>query len=171
VLAGCGGGGSPTTTTTQPVSATAEELRWAILVETFVSGLLPDLQRLERLTGGSRTTGAIGSRLDPRIFRPGTQRQQFEDAMRALTTCRVVLNGEIPPAPTERLRPVRLTLLQACKQLELVPKLLRAEVLEAGKPADVDPDALEEAKGRVGEGVRSLVGSLATLQRLLGMRP
>jgi hypothetical protein len=127
------------------------------------------MQRLEQLTGGGPKIGAIGSSIDPRVFRPGAQRRQFEAAMTTLRRCELVLDGAVPPAPTERLETVRATLAQACTQLEQVPKLLRAEVLQADEPADVDPGAVEEAAGRVGEGVRSLVGSVATLHRLMGI--
>jgi hypothetical protein len=170
VLAGCGGGGNGTTST-EPSSASRAEFRWGLQVEAFVNDLLPDLRRLERLTGGGPKTGAIGKRLDPRIFRPGLQRRQFEASMAALTSCGLALEGGVPLAPTERLGTVRTTLVQACTQLEQVPKLLRDEVLRASSPSGVDPGALEEAAGRAAEGVRSVVGSLATLQRLVATPP
>jgi hypothetical protein len=177
LLAGCGGDGGgggqadPVTTTAQAPQPTAEELRWAQRFDAFVTGLLPDLRRLERLTGGGPKTGTVGNRLDPRIFAPGPERRQFEAAMTALAACRPVLAATVPPAPTARLRRARATLVQACGQLEQVPAVLRADVLRAGSPAGVKPAVLAEAAARAGEGVRSLVGGLTTLRRLLGSLP
>ena len=62
---------------------------------------------------------------------------------------------------------MRKTLAQACTQLELVPGLLRDEVLRARTPADVDAGAVEEAAGRGREGVRGVVVALTTLRRIL----
>ena len=74
----------------------------------------------------------------------------------------------MPQAPTDRLRPVRLTLVHACAQLERVPELLRADVLGARSPAGVDRGGVDEAAAHADEGVRSIVDGLATLRRLLG---
>jgi hypothetical protein len=166
LLAGCGGGGGATTAQTA-----AEELAWGQRVEAFVAGLLPDLRHLERLTGGGGKAGAVGLRLDRGMFVEGPKRRQFEAAMTTLQACRAELAGAVPPAPTERLLPVRATLVQACTQLERVPALIGSEVLHARTPADVDHEVVVEAAGRADEGVRSVVSSLATLHRLLASPP
>jgi hypothetical protein len=171
VLGGCGGGGAETTTAeTQPLRGTGAELRWTASAERFAGGLLPDLKRLERLTGGGGTGAAVGTRLDPRIFRPGPARRAFQTAMTSLAACGTTLRATLPKAPSPRFRPVRRTLVHACAQLELVPELLRAEVLRARSARDVDRSVLKEAAAHAGEGVRSIVDSLTSLRRLLGAR-
>ena len=147
MLGGCGGGGSGTTTGSQRLQGTPDELRWALAVDRFAGGLLPDLRALERLTGGSTTTGAAGTRLDPRIFRPGRTRQQFRSAMTGLAACGTSLQATLPKAPSDRLRPVRRTLVHACTELERVPETLRDDVLAARSPAGVDRAVVKEARG------------------------
>jgi hypothetical protein len=173
--AGCGGGhGSPasaTTTQAQELHASAEEVRWAAEVDGFAARLVPDLRRLERLTGGGAKIGAFGRRLDRRIFVPGPQRRQFEAAMTTLAACGPTLSATVPRAPTARLRTVRATLVQACTQLERVPELLRHAVLRARTPGGLDPGVLSEAAGRGDEGVHGVVDALSTMRRVLRSQP
>ena len=171
MLGGCGGGGSGTTTGSQPLQGTPEELRWALAVDRFAGGLLPDLRALERLTGGRTTTGTAGTRLDPRIFRPGRTRQQFESTMTGLAACGTTLRATLPKAPSARLRPVRRTLVHACSELESVPGILREDVLAARSSAGLHRSVVTEAAAHANEGVRSVVDSLTSLRRLLGSQP
>jgi hypothetical protein len=142
-----------------------------VAVDRFAAGLLPDLRRLERLTGGSATTGAAGTRLDPGIFEPGATRQEFETTMTGLAACAVTLRATLPKAPSRRLRPVRRTLVHACRELGLVPDVLREDVLAARSAGDLDRAAVREAAAHATEGVRSIVDSLTSLRRLLGAQP
>jgi hypothetical protein len=169
--AGCGGGGRPqaTATTAQARSAvTASERLWRLQVERFAAGLLPELRRLEQLTGGSRKTGVAGVRLDPRIFTPGRVRRSFTTTMAGLSRCGHDLDAAVPPAPTRRLRPVRVAFSHACGALAEVPVLIRSNVLEAGSAGEVDRDLLAVAARRAGDGVRLLADGLAILRRALG---
>ena len=170
-VGGCGGDvGGQATTATQPQSrarASAAELRWQRQIEGFVAGLLPELRRLQELTGGGANTGAAGFRLDPRVFVPGPKRRQFVATMAELSRCGPAFKAAVPPPPTPRLRPIRATFAHACHVLEAVPFLLRSEVLRASGAADVDRDSLAAAVARAREGVRLVVDGLATLRRLL----
>jgi len=130
---------------------------------------VPDLRTLERLTGGSAKTGAMGRKLDRRIFVPGPTQRRFESALTGLEACGTTLKGSLPAAPTTRLRPVRQTLVHACAQLERVPALLRDEVEAASSPAKVDPGALTSAAVSAQEGVRGIVDGLASVRRVLGV--
>jgi hypothetical protein len=171
LLPACGGQSptSPATTTqSQRAQASPEELQWARQVDGFAAGLVPSLRQLERLTGGGPKTGAMGRRLDPRIFSPGPRRAQFLAAMTVLAACGTSLEATVPQPPTRRLDSARATLVHACAQLELVPAILRSAVLRAGSPVGVAREDVNDAKGRAGEGVRSLVDGLATLRRVLG---
>src|SRR5262249_33061513 len=105
--------------------------------------------------------------LDPRIFVPGPTRRRFETTMTGLAACGVTLAAKVPQPPTERMRSVRSTFVHACTQLELVPELLRDDVLRARSPARVRGQTVGGAAGRAGGGVRSVVGGLATMRRLL----
>jgi hypothetical protein len=147
--------------------ATAAELRWAQRLEGFVAGLLPELERLQRLTAGDSKAGSAGTKLDPRIFAPGPHRRHFEATLVALADCGPALREAVLRPPTERLRPVRATVAHACGQLEQASSILRAEVLDAGSPAAVERRALVEASQRADEAVRSLVDGLSTLRLLV----
>ena len=174
-VAGCGSdvGGQATTAIAPPsrARASAAELRWQRQVERFVAGLLPELRRLQQLTGGGPDTGAAGFRLDKRIFVPGPRRRQFVATMAELSRCGRIFRAAVPHPPTRRLRSTRATFAHACRALAAVPLVLRSEVLRARSPADVDRDSLTAAVARAREGVRLVVDGLATLRRLLGSSP
>jgi hypothetical protein len=174
-LTGCGGSprGVDTAATTgagAPVRphASPAELRWGRQVERFVAGLVPDLRRLQQLTGGGPGIGAAGTRLDPRVLVPGAKRRQFEETMTALAACSPAFAATVPAAPTEQLRSVRSTVAHGCGSLAQVPQLVRADVLRARSPADVHRELLVEAAAQADEGVRSIVDGLSTLRRLVG---
>jgi hypothetical protein len=171
VLAGCGGGGSGTTTGARPLDGTDAELRWALAVDRFASGLLPDLRRLARLTGGDANAGVAGTRLDPRIFQPGATREQFKFTMTSLAACGLSLKAGLPKAPSARLQSVRRTLVHACSEFELVPDVLREDVLGAGSAGQVKRATVEEAASHANEGERSVVDALTSVRRLLGAQP
>jgi hypothetical protein len=160
-----------TATVSPPPGTPAAELAWARRVDAFAAALLPDLRRLERLTGGGGKRGAVGARLDPRIFEPGPTRSRFETTMTALAACGVTLDAYVSEPPTARMGGVRATLAHACTALEAVPTLLRADVLRATSQAGVDRSVLQEASGRADEGVRSIVDGLSTMRRLLAASP
>jgi hypothetical protein len=170
LLTGCAGGGSSavTDTTTQPPARAlgGDELLWARKLELFARRLVPELRRLERLTGGSAKIGTVGTRVDRRVFGRTATRRQLEATLTALEACGTVLRATVPRAPTQRLRRVRATVVHACDQLEQAASILRADVLTATSRAGIAPGALEEASQRAGEGVRSLAGALSTLQTL-----
>jgi hypothetical protein len=140
-------------------------------LDAFARRLVPDLRLLEQLTGGSAQTGTVGTRLDRRVFVPGATRRRLEATLTALEACGTVLRATVPAAPTQRLRPMRATVVHACDQLEQAASILRADVLTATSSAGVDRGALGEASRRAGEGVRSLAGALSTLQTLVGRGP
>jgi len=172
---GCGGGDpAPTTTATATrtsATASAAERRWQRQVEIFAAGLLPALRTVQDLTGGSRTAGAFGNKLDARLFVPGPQRRAFASAMGTLSRCASTLEAVVPAPPTRRLRPVHVALTHACRSLESVPPLIRREVLTAGSAGDVDPGARTAAATRAREGVTLLVDALAIQQRVLRGAP
>jgi hypothetical protein len=180
LVAGCGGGSddsgrassaAATTTTTPRVTATAAERRWKLRVERFAAGLLPALRSVQTLTGGGPKAGAFGPRLDRRVFLPGPTRRTFVSAMDTLSRCGPALRASVPAAPTRRLRPVGTALTHACRTLEAVPPLIRAEVLTARSAADVDPRAYGAAAAQTRDGVRLLIDGLATQHRVLESPP
>jgi hypothetical protein len=91
--------------------------------------------------------------------------------MTGLAACGPTLQATLPKAPSNRLRPVRRTLVHACSELERVPETLRDDVLAARSPADLDRAAVREAAAHADEGVRSVVDSLTSLRRLLAAQP
>jgi hypothetical protein len=126
---------------------------------------------VQQLTGGSRTAGAFGDTLDPRLFVPGPQRQAFTSAMATLSHCVSTFTAGVPPPPTPRLRPVRIALTHACRSLGSVPPLISQEVLTARSAVEVDTEARTAAATRTREGVRLLADGLAILGRVLGREP
>jgi hypothetical protein len=172
VTGGCGGSSpepTPTATRTRAAAtASPAERSWRRQVQIFASSLLPALRSVQDLTGGSRTAGAFGERLDPRLFVPGPKRRAFLSALETFSRCAATLEAVVPAAPTGRLRPVRVALVHACRSLELVPPLIRQEVLAASSAAEVDPQARTAAATRTQEGVTLLVDALAILERVLG---
>jgi hypothetical protein len=171
--AGCGGARTPAATTARAQAATGAtdaERRWQREVERFAAGLLPEFRRLQQLTGGGGKRGIVGGRLDPRIFDPGHERRRFVTTMAALPRCNRTLDATVPRAPTRRLRPVRVALVHVCNALADVPRLIRADVLGARDPTEVDRELFAAAARRAQDAARLVVDGLTTLRRVLASR-